>query len=91
LEVQERLQAVTASRWIGYALIPNRRWLPVLSSAGLIIAYIVLAQNFGVAITLGDVALILLNLIVLIFSGINSLMIAVGATRKTRSIQNSQP
>ena len=87
-EIEARIQSLKPSRWIG-ALIPNRKWIPILSTAGLIIAYIVLAQRMGVEITAGDIGLILLNLIALIFSALDSLLTAMRATERSRRMQGA--
>lgn len=62
------------------ALVPSKAWVPILSVAGMMIAYILLIQANGVLPTAIEFWLIAINLALLVTAAIRNTMVVRGST-----------
>jgi hypothetical protein len=61
---------------ISSALTPTRHWIPVLAVGGLVITYLLVIQSFGYTPTIGELSLVVVNLVLLIWAAIQNIMVA---------------
>lgn len=79
----ERYAAHRAQKMVSMflaALTPSKAWVPILSVAGMLIAYILLVQANGVLPTAIELWLIAINLLLLIMASIRNSMLVRGST-----------
>jgi hypothetical protein len=65
----------TPREFIASSLTPSRHWIPILAIGGLIITYALVVQNAGYTPSKGEMWLILLNLVLLIWAAIQNVLI----------------
>jgi hypothetical protein len=58
------------------ALTPTRHWIPVLAVGGLVIAYLLVIQGYGYSPTMGELSLVIVNLVLLIWAAIQNIIVA---------------
>jgi hypothetical protein len=61
---------------ISSALTPTRHWIPVLAMGGLVITYLLVIQGYRYAPTIGELSLVFVNLVLLIWAAIQNIMVA---------------
>lgn len=61
---------------ISSALTPTRHWIPVLAVGGLVITYLLVIQSYGYTPTIGELALVVVNLVLLIWAAIQNIVVA---------------
>ncbi len=86
-EISVKTHIHTRSRWLIGSFQPSRYWVPVLTAAALIIAYILNAEQTGRALSLQDVLLILLNLVLLILAASTSVALALSEAREAKALR----
>jgi hypothetical protein len=73
-ELHINFQAKKASGFIALSLTPSRHWIPILAVGGLVITYLVIVQDAGYTPSIGEILLVFLNLLLLIWAAIQNVL-----------------
>ncbi|MCD4687099.1 MAG: hypothetical protein K8S97_14315 [Anaerolineae bacterium] len=79
-----------APQWV-LALAPTLSWVPILSTAGLLIAYGVIVNTESYQPPIGEFLLVLINLLLLIASGVRSTMLVKSEVTAATQLQADIP
>ena len=78
-------RSMKTSKFIMSALTPTRHWIPILAIGGLVILYLLMVQDAGYLPSTGELVLVGINLILLIWAAIQN----VWTLRESSSLHNT--
>jgi hypothetical protein len=83
-EIHVRTKSFSTSEILLSSLTPSLHWVPILAVGALIISYATLTINQGYTPSIGEVALIILNLVLLIFAAVRNALSARDITQQSQ-------
>jgi hypothetical protein len=83
-ELHINAQNKKVSKFIESSLTPTRHWIPVLAIGALVIAYLVIVQNAGYTPSIGELILVFVNLILLIWAAVQNVLTMRSVGTKAR-------
>ncbi len=86
-EVQSATRPFSRNELLLISLTPTRQWVPILAIAALLLAYLFITQAQGISLGLGDLALILVNLVFLIWAAARNALYARTAIQHAETIR----
>ena len=72
-EIQTAGYKLNIPELVSLSLSPSRLWIPILSVGGLVAAYLVIIRNAGYIPSVGELALVIANLLLLIWAAVQNI------------------
>ncbi len=89
-EFQVRTHSYSTPEKLLASLTPSLHWVPILAVGALIISYATLATNQGYTPSSGEIALFILNLVLLIFAAVRNAMAAREQSQQAYRLRTSK-
>ena len=81
-ELHINSQVLKTPKFIESSLTPTRHWIPILAIGGLLIAYLSIVREASYTPSIGELVLIILNLLLLIWAGFQNIIIMRSSLNK---------